>query len=93
VNQHQKKKKKSAISRDLGNLPRKIYKVEDLLRIPVQLLCNPKYFWHLAAIFLIGELVVSTLAIHYVACNVNFENEYTFFFFNDINLITNRYRD
>jgi alpha-1,3-mannosyltransferase len=70
VNQQQKKKKKHTQSRDLDNVPRKTYRLQDLIKVPVQLLCNPKYFWHLAAIFLMGELVLSTFIIHKVACKI-----------------------
>lgn len=75
VNQQQKKKKKSSKIRDLDSSPRRTYKLQDLINVPVQLLCNPKYFWHLATIFLLGELVLSTFIIHKVACNMVFDDE------------------
>lgn len=66
VNQHQKKKKKA--SRPIDD--RKAYTLNDIIQVPLRLLCDPKYFWHLAAILLLGEFVLNTLIIHKVACKV-----------------------
>lgn len=68
INQQKKKKKESRPSRDAES--RKTYTLQDITRIPLQLLCDPKYFWHLTAILLLGEFVLNTLIIHKVACKV-----------------------
>ncbi|KAI7901078.1 glycosyltransferase family 58 protein [Cokeromyces recurvatus] len=65
INQ-QKKKKKQLKTREINKDERKTYKLEDIIRIPLGLLCNQKYFWHLTTIFLLGEFVLSTLIIHQV---------------------------
>lgn len=66
VNQQQKKKKK--VVRTVEE--RKTYTLQDFLRVPLRLLCDPNYFWHLTAILLLGELVLNTVIIHKVACKV-----------------------
>ncbi|RCH82160.1 dolichyl-P-Man:Man(5)GlcNAc(2)-PP-dolichol alpha-1,3-mannosyltransferase, partial [Rhizopus stolonifer] len=48
-------------------LDRKIYKFKDIIKLPVQLLCHPKYFWHLTAMLLLGEFVLSTVIIKKVS--------------------------
>lgn len=67
---NQKKKKSTNRSRNIDNSDRKTYKIQDIIRIPFQLLCDPKYFWHLTAILLIGEFVLNTVIIHKVSCKV-----------------------
>ncbi|KAI8891196.1 glycosyltransferase family 58 protein [Backusella circina FSU 941] len=42
---------------------RKVYKASDVLKIPASLLLDPKYFWHLGGLLLLGELVLNTLII------------------------------
>ena len=66
VNQQQKKKKKP--TRSIEN-ERKAYTLKDVVRVPVQLLCDPKYFWYLTALLLLGELVLNTFIIQKIACN------------------------
>ena len=65
----QTKKKKKAAPRIVDET-RKTYTLQDIFRLPFQLLCDPKYFWHLAGLFLIGEFFLSTLIIYKVPCNV-----------------------
>ncbi|CAO3617628.1 unnamed protein product [Mucor fragilis] len=60
--QQAKKKKKPAAPRNVDS-SRKTYTVQDIFRVPFKLLCDPAYFWHLAALFLFGEFVLSTLII------------------------------
>ncbi|KAL9558264.1 hypothetical protein MBANPS3_001007 [Mucor bainieri] len=60
--QQTKKKKKPAAARSIDS-SRKTYTVQDIFRVPFKLLCDPAYFWHLAALFLFGEFVLSTLII------------------------------
>jgi hypothetical protein len=68
VNQQKKKKKEPRPSRDVES--RKTYRLQDIVKIPLQLLCDPKYFWHLTGIFLLGEFLLNTLIIHKVPCKV-----------------------
>lgn len=67
--QQAKKKKKSVAPRNIDS-SRKTYTVQDVFRVPFQLLCDPAYFWYLAALFLFGEFVLSTLIILKVPCKV-----------------------
>lgn len=67
---NQKKKKKTTRSRDIDSNDRKTYTLQDIIRVPFQLLFDPKYFWHLTAILLLGELVLNTLIIHKISCKV-----------------------
>lgn len=71
--QQAKKKKKPAAPRNVDS-SRKTYTVQDIFRVPFKLLCDPAYFWHLAALFLFGEFVLSTLIILKVPCNVYYSN-------------------
>lgn len=68
---NQKKKKSANRSRDIANDDRKTYTMKDIIRVPFQLLCDPKYFWHLTAILLLGELVLNTVIIHKISCKVD----------------------
>ncbi|RCH80042.1 dolichyl-P-Man:Man(5)GlcNAc(2)-PP-dolichol alpha-1,3-mannosyltransferase, partial [Rhizopus stolonifer] len=46
--------------------PSKAYSIKDITNGILDLFCNPKYFWHLAGLVLIGELLLSTLIIRKV---------------------------
>lgn len=67
VNQH--KKKKTSGPRDIET--RKTYRLQDIIKVPYQLLCDPDYFWYLAAILLLGEVVLNTVIIQKVSCKVS----------------------
>ncbi|GAA5804196.1 hypothetical protein HPULCUR_009683 [Helicostylum pulchrum] len=63
VNQH--KKKRTSGPRDIET--RKTYRLQDIIKVPYQLLCDPDYFWYLATMLLFGEVVLNTLIIHKVS--------------------------
>lgn len=65
VNQQKKKRKPASTARTVE--ARKTYTLQDVVRVPMQILCDPKYFWHLTALLLLGEFVLNTLIIHKVA--------------------------
>lgn len=66
---NQRKKKKTSGPRDLET--RKTYKLQDIIKVPYQLLCDPDYFWYLATILLLSEVVLNTVIIQKVSCKVS----------------------
>ncbi|KAG1143379.1 hypothetical protein G6F37_008016 [Rhizopus arrhizus] len=48
------------------NNSKKAYSLKDIADGIGQFFCNPKYFWHLAALVLVGEFLLSTLVIQKV---------------------------
>ncbi|KAI9471807.1 MAG: Lethal(2)neighbour of tid protein [Benjaminiella poitrasii] len=63
---YQKKKKKAIKAREFSKNGHRTLKLEDIIRLPLQLLCNQKYFWHLVTIFLMGEFVINIIIIQKV---------------------------
>lgn len=84
----QKKKKKAARSRNVENEPRKTLTVNDIIKLPRAILCDPEYFWYLTGLLLIGELIFNTIIIHKVSCKVGSLKTTTIFFIHRVHLDT-----
>ncbi|CEG79897.1 hypothetical protein RMATCC62417_14308 [Rhizopus microsporus] len=46
---------------------RRVYSLKDIKNTLARFLCDPKYFWHLAGLVLVGEFVLSTLIVQKVS--------------------------
>jgi hypothetical protein len=47
---------------------RRVYGLKDIKNTLARFLCDPKYFWHLAGLVLVGEFVLSTLIVQKISC-------------------------